>query len=728
MTSPLAARSDFGLTGRPVSFDAGLRVLGLYDWSALGVTYRVEATLSDAPALALHVFGSAACPSEESVDELLLELAQHERSRPALNSGRLSDGRPGVLFPFESAHLLADFIEQQTQPVDALLAVRFICSLCEALHGHGLAHGELSPRCILVRCTSSSLELARVLGWGFHPALQRLFEAGLPGALVEYRAPERFRGSAPKAQADVFALGSILARLLARSFPTPPATVEQAEERALAADFEPGAGLLAQVPRVLQPILERALRADPQARFASAWELREALLTAAHELEPSQSALAELDFEPDWVSPAIMYPELGRLTRSQVPLANQSSIREVAPSSPSPSWDWLHGPARETNATGVPRLGLGPARAALRHDLTCTQCGKVSPEHYKFCLGCGANLPRELPQPHAPVPIVARAKDGAAADAPNLQESTPPRGVVPAGFQATPPAGTDPDSLSDWTDLAWSAPVHEHVEQAFERASVRVMPTIPITAEPVAEADEPLILPEEIEPPSEDAPTSFNAPAAEASGGVTEDGERESVLKPGAITALNRDGSTRAHFALIAGQPVLLGAQNGAPEFAHDPFLSREHARFELRQGRLYAQDLDSLNGIYLKLPAHDPCEVFVGDYVRIGQQVLRVDPLLEEHAHAGARLVRVSEHDTSEEGVLITERGTTCGRERGHLLFPEDGYVSSLHCRLILTEGRFYLTDLGSSNGTFVRLRAETELEVGDLLLMGQQLLRIEA
>jgi hypothetical protein len=35
-------------------------------------------------------------------------------------------------------------------------------------------------------------------------------------------------------------------------------------------------------------------------------------------------------------------------------------------------------------------------------------------------------------------------------------------------------------------------------------------------------------------------------------------------------------------------------------------------------------------------------------------------------------------------------------------------------------------LTDLGSSNGSFIRLTEEAELRSGDVLLMGQQLFRI--
>jgi predicted component of type VI protein secretion system len=67
-------------------------------------------------------------------------------------------------------------------------------------------------------------------------------------------------------------------------------------------------------------------------------------------------------------------------------------------------------------------------------------------------------------------------------------------------------------------------------------------------------------------------------------------------------------------------------------------------------------------------------------------------------------------------------------GRERGDILFSEDGYVSGLHCVFAPgDDGRLYLTDQQSSNGTFVRLSAEHHLSNGDILLMGQQLFRVD-
>jgi pSer/pThr/pTyr-binding forkhead associated (FHA) protein len=39
---------------------------------------------------------------------------------------------------------------------------------------------------------------------------------------------------------------------------------------------------------------------------------------------------------------------------------------------------------------------------------------------------------------------------------------------------------------------------------------------------------------------------------------------------------------------------------------------------------------------------------------------------------------------------------------------------------------GRVFLTDLGSSNGTFARIANEREVRNRDVLLMGQQLFRV--
>lgn len=182
----------------------------------------------------------------------------------------------------------------------------------------------------------------------------------------------------------------------------------------------------------------------------------------------------------------------------------------------------------------------------------------------------------------------------------------------------------------------------------------------------------------------------------------------------------------------------MIGRDTGAI-FAGDSYLSPRHATFVLKGAKLSVRDESSLNGIYRKLKREDPINLYFGDVFRIGQEIMRIEPLNTVAPTADgverlgspskgyvARLALITGRDTSGNAFPIPEVGLHLGRERGDILFPEDGYVSGLHCRLAWDKNHVVLTDLGSSNGTFVRLNNETELVDNDILLMGQQLFRI--
>ena len=55
------------------------------------------------------------------------------------------------------------------------------------------------------------------------------------------------------------------------------------------------------------------------------------------------------------------------------------------------------------------------------------------------------------------------------------------------------------------------------------------------------------------------------------------------------------------------------------------------------------------------------------------------------------------------------------CGRMSGTILFPDDPTVSPEHANFFYKDGKLYLRDLGSANGTFIRLRRRIPLEHGD-------------
>ncbi len=203
------------------------------------------------------------------------------------------------------------------------------------------------------------------------------------------------------------------------------------------------------------------------------------------------------------------------------------------------------------------------------------------------------------------------------------------------------------------------------------------------------------------------------------------------------LTALRADGSEAGSYNLPGGT-VTVGRETGSI-FAGDSYLSPRHATFKQGSGRLTVKDEASLNGVYKKLVRDVPVELHPNDMFRIGQEIIKFEPLTSTPVGADGverlgspakgyvgRIALVIGRDVTGNAFPIPETGVHLGRERGDVLFPEDGYVSGLHCRLSWEGGRLMLTDLGSSNGSFLRLREETDVRSGDVLLMGQQLFRV--
>ena len=64
-------------------------------------------------------------------------------------------------------------------------------------------------------------------------------------------------------------------------------------------------------------------------------------------------------------------------------------------------------------------------------------------------------------------------------------------------------------------------------------------------------------------------------------------------------------------------------------------------------------------------------------------------------------------------------------GRIEGDVKFPHDGFMSGQHARVVERDGRYFLVDEQSRNGTFIRIREEVELRPGDTFLVGKQVFK---
>ncbi len=204
----------------------------------------------------------------------------------------------------------------------------------------------------------------------------------------------------------------------------------------------------------------------------------------------------------------------------------------------------------------------------------------------------------------------------------------------------------------------------------------------------------------------------------------------------GRLILIRPDGSEGGTHTLYDGENIIGRGQG--PLFDNDAYLSPRHGEFLVGPNGMMIRDLRSLNGVFLKITQEEPLES--GDIFRIGQELLRFEiisapqPLEDGTEIMGTpnpgfwgRLSVVVGRDVDGSAFPLFGDAIVLGRERGDVLFPEDGYVSGSHARIAINDSQVFLSDLGSSNGTFLRIRSERLVPTGSFVLMGQQLFRLE-
>jgi len=201
------------------------------------------------------------------------------------------------------------------------------------------------------------------------------------------------------------------------------------------------------------------------------------------------------------------------------------------------------------------------------------------------------------------------------------------------------------------------------------------------------------------------------------------------------LTLIRPDGSEGGVFELKQGDNTI-GRQFGQI-FENDGYLSPTHAELTVGAASGMVKDLGSLNGVFVKMTEEE--EIKPGQVFRIGQELLRFDlvtppePMPDGTEVMGSpnpgywgKVTVIIGKDVDGSAYPLLGESVTIGRERGEINFPDDGYVSGLHAKVTTRDGKVYLQDLGSSNGTFYKIANERALKNESFVLLGQQLFRL--
>ena len=217
------------------------------------------------------------------------------------------------------------------------------------------------------------------------------------------------------------------------------------------------------------------------------------------------------------------------------------------------------------------------------------------------------------------------------------------------------------------------------------------------------------------------------------------------TVQPGArLTTILEDGTDGPVYSLEA-DPTDLGREEGGIVLPNDPYLSPRHARFFRRGSTWFVRDLDSLNGIFVRLAR--PASLVDGDLLLAGLQVLKFALVSGAEQALGpakqhgtllfgspifpryARLCQRTVEGVTRNVFYLHKNETTVGRESGDIVFTDDPFLSRRHLviRRDTARGTFTVEDLGSVNGTYLAIHGEVALENGAQIRLGQHLFRFD-
>ena len=345
------------------------------------------------------------------------------------------------------------------------------------------------------------------------------------------------------------------------------------------------------------------------------------------------------------------------------------------------------GPPTVMASKSAPKVPTGGARLQSSNvpPKQCPSCNTLNAATFKFCARCGTPLgATAVPAPKAvPVPTPA----------------APPRPPLPQPAAKAAPAAPRPPPPPLAAKAAPSA------ASPGKPAPVRPPPPTPPKPAPKA------------------APKPAPAPPPRARARVS---------------AIARDGSRSADFVLTRDETrVGRAVADGEVKLDKDPFIAPVHAVFRFDGEQLLVQDGGTPNGVFLWLKER---ALQSGDELRIGRQRLRIEWMPEEPEEITdqplwgspnpgylARAVQLLEGGGEGDVYPLKAGDNLVGRGTGDVSFPGDGYVSSRHATISVAVGAIAVKDMGSANGTFVRVTQSAPVNAGDLLLVGDQILRVD-
>lgn len=185
------------------------------------------------------------------------------------------------------------------------------------------------------------------------------------------------------------------------------------------------------------------------------------------------------------------------------------------------------------------------------------------------------------------------------------------------------------------------------------------------------------------------------------------------------LIRITAGGVEEDEFPLKMNDVTTIGRKFCDIVFPDDANLSERHASIAHGPDGFFLRDDGSQTGVFLRAMEGKSIEVMNNDLLRVGRQflVFRSDSLVHYDA-TGRRLKNYT---------LPSEKTLVLGREAPDItLDPNDMTLSRRHLSLAVKEGKMFVKDLKSANGTYLKVRNAVKIEPGEMFRVGSQAFRL--
>ncbi|MGH2508266.1 MAG: protein kinase domain-containing protein [Ktedonobacteraceae bacterium] len=192
------------------------------------------------------------------------------------------------------------------QPHETLEIASQVCAVLQVAHNRGFIHRDIKPQNIMLASSGASINnsagagnlLVKLTDFGIVRVAEEagLTNSGIVLGTADYLSPEQARGERLTASSDLYSLGVVMFEMLTGRPPfLGPTAVAIAMQHASAnPPSMQQVNSSVNIPVSVEQIVMRTLEKEPEDRFLSAHEMRQALRYCAKELYQSVAAATPL--------------------------------------------------------------------------------------------------------------------------------------------------------------------------------------------------------------------------------------------------------------------------------------------------------------------------------------------------------------------------------------------------------------------------------------------------